>query len=122
MVVKEKPKMKAKVKAKENEADVSVNREDSVQKRVNEWERERERLREMERLEAFGRERDEELECARMASEQDLSFTTCSRLSLPEQEQSIQTAKVAVRASAQVVNATPSFFGMLRYEGLRLPL
>ena len=63
MVVKEKPRTKTKMK--ENEANVSLKEEDSVRKRVNEWERERERLREMERLEAFGRERDEELECAR---------------------------------------------------------
>lgn len=117
-VKKEKNEEKIKTKTrkeekKENEADMSERPHDSVRKRVHEWEREKERLREMERLEAFERVRDEELELefARKVSEQDLSsFSTCS---LPEdQEQSIQFAKVAVRASAQVVATSPSFLGL----------
>lgn len=113
MVVKEKPK--AKPKAKETVANISGS--ESVRKRVKEWEREKERLREMERLEQIGKERDVELETARRMEDEaesttDISVSMMSSPgSSPEKEQSIQVAKVAVRASAQMVSATPSFLG-----------
>ena len=99
-MVKEKPKPLPKVKEKE-EPDVSGKEPDSVRKRVIEWERERERLREMERLEEFAKERDEE--------QGNASFVTTS---FTETEENIQVAEVAVRASAQIVPVAPSFLGM----------
>jgi hypothetical protein len=99
MVVKEKPKPLPKVK--EKEPDVSGKEPDSVRKRVIEWERERERLREMERLEEFAKEQDEE--------QGNASFVTTS---FTETEENIQVAKVAVRAPAQIVPVAPSFLGM----------
>jgi hypothetical protein len=105
MIVKEKPKPLPLAKEKEKAANVTGKEHDSVRKRVNEWERERERLREMERLEIFGKERDEELKQAKKDEEQgDISTVTSSSLaSTPETEQSVQVAKVAVRAVARVV-------------------
>jgi hypothetical protein len=101
MVLKEKPKSSPKGKAKENQAIVSGKEQDSVRKRVIEWEKERERLREMQRLEEFANERDDE--------QGDVSFTTTS---LYETEENIQVAKVAVRTPAQIVPIAPSFLGM----------
>jgi serine/threonine-protein kinase GIN4 len=101
MVLKEKPKSSPKGKAKENQAVVSGKEQDSVRKRVIEWEKERERLREMQRLEEFASERDDE--------QGDVSFTTTS---LHETEENIQVAKVAVRTPAQIVPIAPSFIGM----------
>jgi hypothetical protein len=101
MVLKEKPKSSPKGKAKENQAVASGKEQDSVRKRVIEWEKERERLREMQRLEEFANERDDE--------QGDVSFTTTS---LYETEENIQVAKVAVRTPAQIVPIAPSFLGM----------
>lgn len=115
MIVKEKPK------AKDTSANTSGN--DSVRKRVNEWEREKERLREMERLEAIAKERDEELARAKKLDEEaeanesilndsilDSSIYISSISGEPENSQSIQVAQVAVRAAAQIVPATPPSF------------
>jgi hypothetical protein len=114
MIVREKPKPLPKGKDKENGADVSGKEQDSVRKRVQEWERERERLREMNRLELFEKERDEELR--RASRDEDLGdvslVTTSSAASSTEKDEGIQFAKVAVRASAQIVPTTPSFLGM----------
>lgn len=101
MVLREKPKSSPKGKVKENEAVVSGKEQDSVRKRVIEWEKERERLREMQRLEEFANERDDE--------QGDVSFTTAS---LHETEENIQVAKVAIRTPAQIVPIAPSFLGM----------
>lgn len=111
MIVKEKPK------PRDTSANTSGN--DSVRKRVNEWEREKERLREMEKLEAFAKERDEELARAKKLDEEAeandsiltdsiLDSSMVSSISaLPDNEQSIQVAQVAVRAAAQIIPATP---------------
>lgn len=89
-------------------------KDDSVRKRVKEWEREKERLREMERLEAFEKERDHEIQQAKMADESTLDISFCSSSSLAlAPEKSIQVAQVAVRASAQVMTTAPSFLGKI---------
>ncbi|KAF7980025.1 hypothetical protein HWV62_40146 [Athelia sp. TMB] len=102
-------------KAQDTSFSVSVNapkKDDSVRKRVNEWEREKERIREMERLEAFEKERDEEAERARnLKAEEstlDTPFGSTSSLVLSP-DKSIQVAQVAVRASAQIMPTPPSF-------------
>ena len=117
MIVKEKPKPipLSLLKGKETDADVIGKKQDSVRKRVNEWERERERLKEMERLEMFGKARDEELERAKKDEEQSdiLSLVTTSSLASTTDKEEIHFAKVGVRASAQIVPvAAQSFLGM----------
>lgn len=116
MVVKPKSFLKSPA-----EMDVSLSmsistpkKDDSVRKRVNEWEREKERLREMERLEAFEKERDSELERAKQADESTLNMSMCSTVSLPlSPDESIQVAQIARRAPAQMVPTPPSFLGKL---------
>jgi hypothetical protein len=116
MIVKEKqdPSPLPKRKEKKSETNVNGKAQDSVQKRVNEWQRERERLREMERLEIFGKERDGELQQVKEDEEEqcDMSFATTSYASDLETELGIQVATVAVRAAAQVVPASPQSSGM----------
>ena len=115
MIVKEKPKVK--------ETSFNTSGNDSVRKRVNEWEREKERLREMERLEAIAKERDEEFVRAKKVDEEVDTNESIKNDSVMNslihassissslwKEQSIQVAQVAVRAAAQIVPATPSSF------------
>ncbi|KIM89475.1 hypothetical protein PILCRDRAFT_226626 [Piloderma croceum F 1598] len=113
MVLKEKPKSSPKGKAKENEAVASGKEQDSVRKRVIEWEKERERLREMQRLEEFANERDDE--------HGDVSFTTTTTTSLHETEENIQVAKVAIRTPAQIVPIAPSFLDISTTQSDGIP-
>ena len=117
MIIKEKPKVK--------ETSVNTSGNDSVRKRVSEWEREKERLREMEKLDVIAKERDEELARAKKVDEDEEAEANGSIMneSIVDslicassisgslwKEQSIQVAQVAVRAAAHIVPATPPSF------------
>lgn len=115
MIIKEKPKV--------TETSVNTSGNDSVRKRVREWEREKERLREIEKLDVIAKERDEELARAKKVEEEAEANGSVMNESIVDslicassisgslwKEQSIHVAQVAVRAAAQIVPATPSSF------------